>query len=249
MALLVLDLGRALFVSEVGVLSPHQAAADALLVGLDGSFTLRLAGAVAELESCVVPARTRHALDFHGGRIACLYFEPGSRAPHELDVATLRARLLVVLAERGEHAWRALLDDAGFDPVARAVDPRVAEVAAVLASAPDENLTADALAQRVGLSGGRLEHLFARSYGVPLGAWRGWWRMRLAAEQLLEGGTLTRAAHAAGFHDSAHFSHAFRQTFGLPPSLVFNNRLEGRLIGCHPFAGSGPLLPEPGSRP
>lgn len=229
MALLVLDLGRALFVSGLGALSAHHAAADALLVGLEGPFTFGCDGVTTETDACVVPARTEHTLDFHGQRMACLYFEPGTRAPRTLDVPMLRTRIEAVVTDSSERAWRALLDGAGFEPLGE-VDPRIAEIANLLATSPDENEKADALAQRVGLSTSRLEHRFSETYGVPLRAWRGWWRMRRAAEQLLGGGTLTDAAHAAGFHDSAHFSHAFRQMFGLPPSLVFDRALEGRVI-------------------
>lgn len=229
-ALLVLDSGRALFVSELGGLTPHQAAADALLVGLEGAFTIERDGQRETTELCVVPARTEHALDFHGRRMACLYFEPGTRAPQRLDLSRLRASLEAVVHDAREATWSALLDDTGFDPCGP-VDSRAAQVARALARSPDENLPADVLAQQVGLSGSRLEHLFTRSYGVPMRAWRSWWRMRLAAAQLLDGRTLTAAAHAAGFHDSAHFSNTFRQTFGLPPSLVFGRELEGRLMG------------------
>ena len=42
-----------------------------------------------------------------------------------------------------------------------------------------------------------------------------------AAVQLYsEGKTLTESAHAAGFADSAHFSRAFRRTFGLPATTL-----------------------------
>lgn len=229
-ALLVLDAGRALFVSELDALTPHQAAADALLVGLEGPFTIERDGQRETTELCVVPGRTEHALDFHGRRMACLYFEPGTRAPQRLDLAGLRARLDTVMRDAREATWSALLDETGFERCGP-VDARAAQVARALARSPDENVPAVLLAQQVGLSSSRLEHLFTRSYGVPLRAWRSWWRMRMAAEQLLDGRTLTEAAHAAGFHDSAHFSNTFRQTFGLPPSLVFGRELEGRLIG------------------
>lgn len=217
--------------SELEALTPHQAAADALLVGLEAPFTIERDGRRETTELCVVPARTEHALDFHGRRMACLYFEPGTRAPRRLDLSHLRASLEAVVHDARPSTWIALLDDTGFEACGP-IDARAAEVARTLALASDENLRAEVLAQQVGLSGSRLEHLFTRSYGVPMRAWRSWWRMRLAAAQLLEGRTLTEAAHAAGFHDSAHFSNTFRQTFGLPPSLVFGRSLEGRIIAA-----------------
>ncbi|RZO82376.1 MAG: helix-turn-helix domain-containing protein [Oceanococcus sp.] len=38
--------------------------------------------------------------------------------------------------------------------------------------------------------------------------------------------SLTEVAREAGFSDSAHFTHSFRRTYGLPPNLL-------KLIGEH----------------
>ncbi len=43
------------------------------------------------------------------------------------------------------------------------------------------------------------------------------------------GETLTNAAIAAGFTDSAHFSHTFRMTLGMTPSDILA-MLSGRLF-------------------
>jgi len=50
------------------------------------------------------------------------------------------------------------------------------------------------------------------------------------AAHALEGASLTEAAHAAGFFDSAHFSRTFRQTFGFAPSTVLGATLRGRVL-------------------
>jgi AraC-like DNA-binding protein len=47
-----------------------------------------------------------------------------------------------------------------------------------------------------------------------------WLRLQRAAAHLQRGESLTQAAHAAGFTDSAHLSHAFRRTFGMSPSEI-----------------------------
>jgi AraC-like DNA-binding protein len=44
------------------------------------------------------------------------------------------------------------------------------------------------------------------------------------AEEVAGGETLTGAAAAAGFSDSAHLSRTFRRAFGLPPSALLNMR-------------------------
>ena len=47
-----------------------------------------------------------------------------------------------------------------------------------------------------------------------------WLRLQRAAHCIQRGASLTEAAHAGGFTDSAHLSHAFRRSFGLTPSEV-----------------------------
>ncbi|MCP3140284.1 helix-turn-helix domain-containing protein [Pyxidicoccus sp. QH1ED-7-1] len=56
--------------------------------------------------------------------------------------------------------------------------------------------------------------------GLPLRPYILWLRLRRAAEHLKHGAPVTQAAHAAGFTDSAHLSHAFRRTFGLTPTEI-----------------------------
>ncbi|MBV9228376.1 MAG: AraC family transcriptional regulator [Chloroflexi bacterium] len=50
-----------------------------------------------------------------------------------------------------------------------------------------------------------------------------WQRLLVALRTSASGASLTEAAHAAGFADSAHLTRVFRTTFGLPPSRIFKN--------------------------
>ena len=51
-----------------------------------------------------------------------------------------------------------------------------------------------------------------------------WLRLRRAVELLASAGSLTEAAHDAGFSDSAHLSRTFRKMFGVKPSLLLAAR-------------------------
>jgi AraC-like DNA-binding protein len=94
------------------------------------------------------------------------------------------------------------------------------------------NHPVEALAEQAGLSPSRLQHLFAEEIGLPLRTFRIWVRLRQAGEQMAAGETVTSAALDAGFSNSSHFSHAFKETFGVTAASLFKNapiRLE--LVG------------------
>jgi AraC-like DNA-binding protein len=76
------------------------------------------------------------------------------------------------------------------------------------------------VAPLVGVSPSMLGRQFTDHVGVP---WRQWVlarRLQAAARVVANGATLTTAAHAAGFSDSAHLTRTFRRMFGIAPSEV-----------------------------
>ena len=76
-------------------------------------------------------------------------------------------------------------------------------------------VSAQALAQAAHLSLSQLERLFSDQLGLPVRRLVLWRRLRIALQLALAGGTLTEAAHGAGFADSAHFSRTMKQLFGV----------------------------------
>jgi AraC-like DNA-binding protein len=76
-------------------------------------------------------------------------------------------------------------------------------------------------AATVGLSQSRLTHLMVEELGAPPRRWRTWLRLRRAVSATLSSGAnLTRAAHEAGFTDSAHLTRACKQLTGVLPSQM-----------------------------
>jgi AraC-like DNA-binding protein len=80
------------------------------------------------------------------------------------------------------------------------------------------------LAQKLGLSYHRTSHFFAEAVGVPMRTYQLWQKLYKAGGPLLAGASLTDAAHAAGFVDSAHYSSAFQKAYGRAPSEMFRSR-------------------------
>jgi AraC-like DNA-binding protein len=65
-----------------------------------------------------------------------------------------------------------------------------------------------------------LSRLFRQTVGITLRAYLGRLRTRAGAERLAFNPTtgLSRLAFELGYSDHSHFTNAFRQEFGLPPS-------------------------------
>lgn len=114
------------------------------------------------------------------------------------------------------------------EPVAP-VELRVSRVLACLEAKLDS--TRGELSAAVGLSESRLRHLVREELGVPLVRLRWWFQMKRAAAVLCAGGDLSRAAHHAGFSDSAHFTRTFRRMFGFAPSQLLAAGVRISVVG------------------
>lgn len=84
------------------------------------------------------------------------------------------------------------------------------------------------VAAAVHLSESRLSHLFAEELGITFRAYVRWLRLLRATAAVAEGGTLTEAAHRAGFTDSSHLTRTCRRTFGSAPTAFGAIRWEIR---------------------
>jgi AraC-like DNA-binding protein len=74
------------------------------------------------------------------------------------------------------------------------------------------------LSRDAGLSPRQMRHAFARDIGLPMRAYVRWKRLRRAIAAVEAGASLSAAATAAGFADSAHLTRVFRAQFGMTPT-------------------------------
>jgi AraC-like DNA-binding protein len=232
-----IDRGWAVFAGPLHHNAPHAHSTAVYLAGLYGRFRLRVAGGGwMACRSAVIRAGVAYEFDMGGEPLGVLYLEP--------DTANVES--LAALVAGGEEAAGALVGDGDLSPLRahfetrsdaddlgasmrdliargrrrawRPMDERIMRaVAALQVDTPDEVSTARA-ATAARLSSSRFQHLFTREVGVPFRRYRGWQRLRRAIRVAAGGSNLTTAAYAAGFADQAHFSRAFRRTFGAPPS-------------------------------
>lgn len=98
---------------------------------------------------------------------------------------------------------------------AHPLDSRIAKVIAWTASRLDQTPSLREVTALVGLSPGRTRHLFVEETGLSFRTYLLWLRLERAVELFASGASLTEAAHAAGFADSAHLSRTFRRMFGI----------------------------------
>jgi AraC-like DNA-binding protein len=88
------------------------------------------------------------------------------------------------------------------------------------------------LAKKVNLSEGRLRHLFRQELGVTIQQYWIGHRLLVAIRRFDSCVSLTELAYEAGFADLAHFSRAFRASFGMNPSLAAKNSRSVQVNFC-----------------
>ncbi|MES2631600.1 MAG: AraC family transcriptional regulator [Pseudomonadota bacterium] len=223
-------------------IEPHSHYAIQLAIGWPSGLRVQF-GRHGPWQACaaaLLPSRAVHSIDVTGCSMSVVLFiepeTPEGRAlaarlheqPEFLDAATVAAD-----AGRLEHAWRV---DKSYDAVkaiglqlverlsgAAPREPSDARVLAAIDSIRDrvnESISLTEVAKAANLSPDRFRHLFVEQTGMPLRTYVLWRRLLHVWTLLMAGETLSSAAHAAGFADSAHLSRTARTMFGLPPSVL-----------------------------
>ena len=181
-----------------------------------------------------------HAIDTSGNDEVVIFFDPESDVGATLLPALPGPVRLITGPERDElvpgvedprtfasvdaHDWvghAASTLGLTLRAAKRVLHPGVRKLLARLRkSGVEDDTSLEGLADSVGLSPGRLMHVFTESVGIPLRPYLAWLRVQRAACAILAGAALTEAAHLAGFSDAAHMSRTFKRRLGSPPSAL-----------------------------
>jgi AraC family transcriptional regulator len=238
-----LDLGRALYIGPGFDTSVHAHHAIQVCVGLHGTFRLRchVRSPWRRYAGVVIGADQPHELAAGGQPLVLLYLEPEgedgralrpvrSGAPAMQLPPPLVARLRAALQGRvasdldataATRLFAEVTEQLGLTAGVRIpIDPRVATSLRIVRSGARTYGTSIDLARAVELSASRFRHLFSAEIGLSYRRYVLWLRLSAVIEELLRGASLTTAAHAAGFADSAHLSRTFRRMFGIVPSAM-----------------------------
>ena len=195
-----------------------------------------------EYGGAIIPSRQPHAMDALAVQPSVVLFvEPETRQGRALaerylgdGIAAIPADTATALASPLFAAWR---EERSAPAVARAaervihaltggVEPSIVSDARILRAVAhirahlDAQLSLDAVADVACLSPSRFRHLFVEQTGMALRPYILWRRFLRVWELLMDGQSLSSAAHAAGFADAAHLSRTSRSMFGFPPSAM-----------------------------
>jgi AraC-like DNA-binding protein len=224
------------------VIDVHAHHAIQLTVGHRNTVRLRTADTEPWIEysAGLIASRQPHGMDASDtGHGAVILVEPESRAGQKL-AALCGDRAIISVDNRAVSAakdaffasWltapgraalvaslQKLIDTIGGDTQPAAVtDERILRAVAYVNANLDKTITLDGVADAAFLSPSRFRHLFVEQAGMGLRPYVLWRRFMKVWELMQRGETLSTAAHAAGFADSAHLTRTSWQMFGLPPS-------------------------------
>lgn len=237
--------GGSLWIGETrATTGQHAHHAVQVTMALEGDFRLR-DPATPEfgegMTGAIVAANQPHAFSAEG-TVALIFVEPESADGRALEETHCRDAAISRLSPEQLGEWPALLLDAyrgaggktRMQEISRglvdwlrggtmpkgAPDARILRAIGMLSDRVDDPPTLGEAAAAAGLSPGRFRHLFVAETGLPYRGYALWLRLGRAVDVFAAGGSLTDAAHEAGFADSAHLSRTFRRMFGLAPSSL-----------------------------
>lgn len=232
--------------------APHAHPALSCIVALEGSFQLEMKDDQSRtLQACLLAPRCHHRLDAQGVPLVVLHLEHSDPRYHAVLAVLQQHRLLIPDATQitslrtlalqvqqllagcrsAHHLTQQLCGFlAASDAPALVRDPRIHKCLRLIENRLPDSVSVADLAFAVDLSPTRLMHVFKREMGMPVRRFVLWARLRAAVNALQDHGSLTDAAHAMGFADSAHLSRTFSQMFGIPPSQVLSH---DRFVQAH----------------
>ncbi len=236
-----LAIGGALYVGPAADTSVHRHHAIQIAIGIDRPFRIRSEPGLPwrQCDSVVIPSDRDHQLDGSGSQLVIIYLEPeaqgelrikdGTRDFPGLPLRSRKAILDAVLATPGSdldaveaaRLYRVVLQELrGPRKTSTKLDGRIREAIEAIRSEPEAFRSVSALARSTGLSPRRFRDLFSHQVGMSCRQYLLWMRLQVAIREAARGASLTDAACAAGFADSAHLTRTFRRMFGIIPSSI-----------------------------
>ena len=236
--------------------SAHSHTAAQIIMALSGKLKVRISPKVAysACDAVMIPPNVNHHVIGSGSAEVMIWFDPAtiearaicsrslseliplSRNEINISVAKL-LRLSSHLQTCSEAIKLSQIITQALLPEYKTIKPLDERIVFTISAFQDSALLSlphplKYLAQRVNLSEGRLRHLFRQEIGVTVQQYWIGHRLLIAIRRFGSCDSLTEIAHEAGFADLAHFSRAFRASFGMTPSLAAKDSRSVQVIVC-----------------
>lgn len=224
-----------------GIVPPHAHHAIQICLALDCVVRLRLADSEwSSYPGAIVLPDVVHSFNPGGSVVVMLFLDPESREGRWLQNA-LRQPITGIPPERLERClpglrlfWEeplsaaaaaelvtSVVENLAVGPTPqRGMDERITRALEQVRQMDTSRIPLEEVARSVFLSPSRFAHLFREEVGLPFRRYVLWRKLSRAMLLVGRGSSLTEAAYASGFADSAHLTRTFRQMFGMPPTVM-----------------------------
>ncbi|MBK4989967.1 helix-turn-helix domain-containing protein [Pseudomonas sp. S36] len=201
-----------LLLGSPGRTDTHAHYAHQVMMGIDADVQVNLEGQHQRGRQVLIASQQPHAILNDEVQCLTLFAEPLAFDLPDLQWLCERAAGSPAQLVRSLEQWPR-----------RLLDPRLQKALGHIRALGDQPLLARDLASSTALSLSQLERLFSGRLKLSVRRLVLWQRLRIALRLALEGSSLTDAAVAAGFADSAHFTRTVRRQFGLNPGTALRH--------------------------
>ncbi|WP_208724834.1 helix-turn-helix transcriptional regulator [Leptospira yasudae] len=245
--------GRVFFATNAMQTDFHSHYAATLAVSLTETISIETERGKEEYRVALVGPNTHHRTVSPGIEMVALLIDPETYEYGSIsefvqtgEVKRLEVNAFLPLIERLWDLYYGRLNDVEvwdlhidllrtvypFRKLEKAIDERIQKIAQRIRAEMPDSIRMNEIGKDFSVSEDRLIRLFKENLGIPLRRYLLWVRILEAAKLLKDGKSITEAAHAAGFSDSAHFTRTFKENFGFVPSLFFGHLKSIELRFC-----------------
>ena len=155
------------------------------------------------------------------------FFNPPEEVRKQLSQLELLPESGTALRQNLDSLLQSLVEPQEYaDPL----DERIQEVVNHIDGLEQKRIAAEDLAEQIALSESRFLHLFKEEMKMTVRKYLLWTRVLDGARRVAQGESITEAAHATGFTDSAHFARSFKKMFGLTLSGALGSEANLQLV-------------------
>ncbi|MCG8316300.1 MAG: AraC family transcriptional regulator [Pseudomonadales bacterium] len=218
-----------------------------LIIGFDDVFSISVSdGVVAKTRAALVPPGTDMTINHYGKAVAYIYLNPlsadylrlsslmkyqNSDLRYESDSLSdwLSMLQLIRCSPRSAVSLSNLITNSLFKniSVVKASSWKHLDIKAcieIIDKNLEKNISNENIAKLLGITVWQLQRKFKAVMGVPIRRYRSWHRLYVTTALMGYGCSITDACLEAGFSDSPHFIHTYRNIVGLKPSFVLKRK-------------------------